>query len=278
MVPTSKVVPSSEILPISVNPRKRRSSTTAEQLEANGFAPFKSDEAAPAVPAGGEQIVRDLAALQLDSAPSMFVNANQQKESRLMSLPAELRNRIYALALSPYVRIRKDRSEVKRGVMSAPALLLTCKRIHQEATGIFYSNTIFVNGGGSIVYRHGRFDDLHTWLRTIGPERVSQIQDVWISSFDACHMPVLEGDDDFADKSMQVCVIDMLKVRLFAENICGKPVWDAHVVKTELYCELPIHTEYGRGAVWTSDPEKLRAAFFAMRNEVSSKIAFQERC
>lgn len=96
-----------------------------------------------------------------------------------MSLPAELRNRVYALALpGPYVSIQKCILVTEPDVSTAPALLLTCKRVHQEAIGIYYSSTIFLNQPSHLLEPSERNDDLENWLRGIGSARVCRIQHI----------------------------------------------------------------------------------------------------
>lgn len=62
-----------------------------------------------------------------------------------MKLPAELRNRIYELAL-PRTSIRPKNIHSEDGLTSkqpAPSLLFTCIQTHDEAIGLYYSNTSF---------------------------------------------------------------------------------------------------------------------------------------
>lgn len=120
------------------------------------------------------------AKLNEDRPCKSFLDSHQQEGSRLMSLPGELRNRIYALALpGPYVTVQKYLLGFMPHITTAPALLLTCKRIHQESIGIYYSSTIFLNQPSHLLKPSERNDDLDKWLRGIGSARVCRIQHIW---------------------------------------------------------------------------------------------------
>ena len=63
--------------------------------------------------------------------------------SPLLTLPAELRNRIYRLALC-----KRDGNTISTNVVPEPPLLATCKQIRNEATAIFYrENDLVVDVG-----------------------------------------------------------------------------------------------------------------------------------
>jgi len=68
---------------------------------------------------------------------------------RLLSLPAELRLRIYSFALAPTGSIYLHRTPSKRHAITpssiSPALLATNRQINAEATGVLYvENTVFI--------------------------------------------------------------------------------------------------------------------------------------
>lgn len=67
------------------------------------------------------------------------------KQSRFLSLPAELRNAIYSALFPPSDPDKDSDGHVQRIKSSyrLPGLLLTCKQIHSECMGLYYSNTIF---------------------------------------------------------------------------------------------------------------------------------------
>jgi hypothetical protein len=66
--------------------------------------------------------------------------------SRLLSLPAELRLRIYSFALAPTGTIYLHRTPSKRHAVTpstiSPALLATNRQIHSEATGVLYVENV----------------------------------------------------------------------------------------------------------------------------------------
>jgi hypothetical protein len=99
--------------------------------------------------------------------------SDTSQRSRLMSLSAELRNRIYEFAFQGHINrtvytlrsrpVARSNSvqDVTRGESKAkpPGLILSCKQIHEEALGIFYSTASFL------------FEDMHLlrhWAETIG--------------------------------------------------------------------------------------------------------------
>ena len=70
----------------------------------------------------------------------------EQEPSRLLSLPAELRLRIYSFALAPTGTIYLHRTPTKRHAVTpssiTPALLATNHQIHSEATGVLYVENV----------------------------------------------------------------------------------------------------------------------------------------
>lgn len=84
----------------------------------------------------------------------------KKPSSKLLLLPAELRNEIYCLALSEKSEIRIN---LLPGAAQArprrPALLAVCKRIHAEASAMFYVNNMF-----RITMNMSHFGKLSMWL------------------------------------------------------------------------------------------------------------------
>jgi hypothetical protein len=68
------------------------------------------------------------------------------KLSLLLSLPAELRLRIYSFALAPTGSIYLHRTSTKRYAVTpstiSPALLATCRQINYEASGVLYTENV----------------------------------------------------------------------------------------------------------------------------------------
>lgn len=68
------------------------------------------------------------------------------KPSLLLSLPAELRLRIYSFALAPTGSIYLHRTSTKRYAVTpstiSPALLATCRQINYEASGVLYTENV----------------------------------------------------------------------------------------------------------------------------------------
>lgn len=95
----------------------------------------------------------------------------QQDDSRLTRLPAELRNRIYELALPDTIIIprRRPKMGIPCNKVCAPGLLLTCKQIYQEAIGLYYSSTSFW---------FKIPDDFARWARIIGIKKLKVIRKI----------------------------------------------------------------------------------------------------
>jgi hypothetical protein len=77
-----------------------------------------------------------------------------QRSSTFLTLPAELRNTIYALLLTAPTHVRQSRRIATRGLCSdyvlppldlCPALLQTCRQIHGEGSSILYGANQFAS-------------------------------------------------------------------------------------------------------------------------------------
>jgi hypothetical protein len=77
-----------------------------------------------------------------------------QRPSAFLALPAELRNTIYALLLTAPTHVKQSRRIATRGLCSdyilppldlCPALLRTCRQIHNEASSVLYGANQFAS-------------------------------------------------------------------------------------------------------------------------------------
>ncbi|PIB02191.1 hypothetical protein CB0940_01919 [Cercospora beticola] len=267
---TASIEPNSEPTPSRANPHQH--SCPNQDFESNGFASFESADEVPPAPSDEQQITCDLAGLKLDSVPDMLVHAKQQEDSRLMLLPAELRNHIYALALDGleltlhdyrHVDVKLDESfklhlQSEFLKVSFPSILLTCKRIYDEAIGIYFSTTKFsfppCRGGDQIFFNQR----LKRWLTSIGYELASQIKDINVTSTSERTVNLHPQKAD-GNKGVEDCVKDIEAVRSLAEDIYGRPVWGSEVVKSRLV----FGTWHDDVSIWSSDPVGLCAEAFA---------------
>ncbi|CAK3925155.1 Hypothetical predicted protein [Lecanosticta acicola] len=109
-----------------------------------------------------------------------FSNARNQTRSRLLGLPAELRNHIYHLVLSEMITYISKDTVIKTPAVTyksrpvhgfcfdqTPGVLLTCKQIHVEAIKVYYANADFVFTAAS---------HLERWARKARPENKKCIQ------------------------------------------------------------------------------------------------------
>lgn len=97
-----------------------------------------------------------------------------QQHSRLLNLPAELRNQIYEYTFSSSPVEISRRSFLKqnpKGLLKSSGLLLACKQIHHEAAQLYYSLTTFY------VQRDAEYRIAH-WINRIGPLRKALIQNI----------------------------------------------------------------------------------------------------
>ncbi|USW48564.1 hypothetical protein Slin15195_G018830 [Septoria linicola] len=94
-----------------------------------------------------------------------------QSSSPLMSLPAELRNHIYELALSDTVVKIENFREGYNSINRSPGLILTCHQICREALGLYYSVARFT-------MQYGEQSCLSSWLDSIGQERSDLIKSI----------------------------------------------------------------------------------------------------
>ncbi|RMY58255.1 hypothetical protein D0865_02706 [Hortaea werneckii] len=79
--------------------------------------------------------------------------------SPLLTLPPELRNKIYSLALTSPSKLTPS----KTGHLKLPALLQTCVQIRLEATQMWFAQTTF-----QIPLNPSNLSNLHTFLETCG--------------------------------------------------------------------------------------------------------------
>ncbi|KAK4494755.1 hypothetical protein PRZ48_014111 [Zasmidium cellare] len=100
--------------------------------------------------------------------------------SRLLTLPPELRNKIYTLVLVQGAPIQISERSTKpslaaRGATAhytrllEPPFLLTCRQIRHEALPIFYGENVFFTAIK---------DALPPWLLAIGPEKARMVRHI----------------------------------------------------------------------------------------------------
>lgn len=263
-IPTTE--PTSQPTPPPASPHQH--SCPNQNFESNGFASFESADTAPPAPTDEQRISCGLAGLELNSLPNMLVNAKQQEQSRLMLLPAELRNRIYSLALDDlWVDIYPSGHDLLPDVTNAPGILLSCKRIYYEATGIYYSNTTFHNDPGYGRDQATSNERLKQWLTCIGYKRASQIKEIRTTMNEEHDIALWRSEVDQATdvKHIKACLEEIHGVRRLAEDIYGRTVWGPEVIKSS----LTLRGLHGWHEIWTPDPWGLYAEALAAYDQVS---------
>ncbi|KAK3706927.1 hypothetical protein LTR37_012426 [Vermiconidia calcicola] len=103
-----------------------------------------------------------------------------KQDSMLFKIPAELRNRIYELALvhDDHIYIDRPMNKGPRGYDKVsgsypPHLLSTSRQVHNEATQIYYGGNAFFSPS---------LDATLTWISAIGQERWNMVREIRGSS------------------------------------------------------------------------------------------------
>ena len=114
----------------------------------------------------------------MDSANLTLGRGDQN--SRLLSLPAEIRIQIYELAFSDYpkrgIRNLVDAPEATR----QPALTQICVMVRQETLPILYSKHCFVFG----IWSWNTLVEACRWVTSIGDHNVARMQDIWVDGLE----------------------------------------------------------------------------------------------
>ncbi|KAK4618076.1 hypothetical protein CLAFUW4_11776 [Fulvia fulva] len=173
------------------------------------------------------------------SAPS-----SEQQDSKFLSLPPEIRNRIYGFVFFSSVRKWPGKAldtRKNKAVSTAEPLVMVCKQLHAEALPVFYAETTFLFGH-ALSFKH--------WTRAIGQQKCQMLRDVLImpeSKFKYMHRWVLDDPEE--------------KLREFAETGEKMLATIAHlsdiIKKGAVKARIPVAG--GAGAklmAWTSSPMK----------------------
>ena len=115
-------------------------------------------------------------------------------ECKLLGLPAELRNRIYTLALvndETFDITERHRTNVDR---VEPGLLATCRQVRDEALSIFY-------GGNTFAGAHGDSKLVHAFLKHLPPAKLQLLKQVRRTIIDS---RALWGGPEWPDDAKQL--------------------------------------------------------------------------
>ena len=192
-----------------------------------------------------------------------------QSNSRLVSLPAELRNRIYEAVLGgDIVNIPWKSEENPEGLLKSQALLVTCKQVYKDAILMYYATSIFQHVACSDRGRYGEnaWLRLAQWLKTIGSQnaalltciRVSEVSS-WSSNAntpsDVVFYELCEATEALRRAKGMLSLLrsptlgaDVLKWNM--STLGGAQKWHDLYTGREHKAVLPAST----GSVWTSDP------------------------
>ena len=96
--------------------------------------------------------------------------AQDQLESGFFKLAAELRNKIYELALDgARVQVESKTTNNPHGLSRVPGILMACKHVYAEALILFFESTTFSFSSKA---------RLHQWLGNIGEANRAMIEHV----------------------------------------------------------------------------------------------------
>ena len=138
----------------------------------------------------------------------------QSRTSRLISLPTELPNRIYELALISHTDIETPSPKYSRILQSqCTTFLTTCRLIRQEASAIYYVNNVFVFAGGE--NKSDSISILASWLSVLEPTthrtiRKICLDDYWystdkaISRIQECHRHLKKNHVEIEESALYV--------------------------------------------------------------------------
>ncbi|KAM3415886.1 hypothetical protein BST61_g9388 [Cercospora zeina] len=195
---------------------------------------------------------RKEAAQQVDTPTAPATNG---VSSRLMALPAELRNRVWTAVFEGWTQKIDHPGRVQRmkgtdkDYSRQPSLLATCKQIYAEAVGIYYSTAIFLKETSN---RRGYSCevDLDIWMKRIGSERAKLVSNLRLQ---LCQTYWQLGDlyvqSDPADWRVRNYVNNMKAARAIAARHGNHDL----VVMGDLWYD----SRWGdRVVVWTSEPSE----------------------
>ncbi|CAK4032174.1 carbohydrate-binding module family 43 [Lecanosticta acicola] len=163
-----------------------------------------------------DKILDKISDLQVDFLNSIPAIEASKARSNFFSLPAELRNNIYELALLKNFDAREGQGITQPAIRlfatsrlrylreTNPPLLLTCKQIREEALPVYYSNIFVVqhrvpdrswdSGPVRINFANTR-QKLAKWLSSIGLQNASKVKELLLRAH-ICTRPRWALDDD----------------------------------------------------------------------------------
>ncbi|KAM3415887.1 hypothetical protein BST61_g9389 [Cercospora zeina] len=183
--------------------------------------------------------------------------ARQRKKANLrhaglMSLPSELRNRIWTLFFGGSIKDLCAVSYAACGMdadwsfqSSPPPLLLTCKQVYAEAVGIYYSTTTFSTKISPTRIGAERFT---AWMEAIGFEKGSLIKDMRF--FVSSAYDDLISVDCEAGRNEKIIISDSSDLL----RVVGEAIASKYNGALRVSANLWYHEEEGGFEIWTSNP------------------------
>lgn len=110
---------------------------------------------------------------QIKSSQSLVAGNESVSTKGFFDLPAEMRNKIYELALqNEVVKYPKPTHSNKKGRAAFPGLLMASKRINKEVLEMFYSK---------VTFHFEVADKMLSWLRKLGLKKRNLVRKVIVS-------------------------------------------------------------------------------------------------
>ena len=124
------------------------------------------------------------------------------KPSPLLSLPAELRNRIYELAVvePDLIKLMGFRGVGKFEIRVAqPALTRACRQLRRECLALFYEANIFLGECHSTCQAKATPEYIDQWVEAIGAENRNSLKHLYLHFYPDKHLrfgPFLEAVEE----------------------------------------------------------------------------------
>ena len=152
-----------------------------------------AEKAAPVPPKKAALVPPKKAVTMPAKKAAVALKIRTKTPPHLLALPPELRNQIYLAVLcldkaNGKIRIKQRQSDKVYAKLNTLAILQTCRKVHEEAAGIFYfHNHLHFSGGG----KH-----FLSFFTSVSPTRTSNIRQLTIrydSGWDDKHYSERDG-------------------------------------------------------------------------------------
>lgn len=152
-------------------------------------------------------------------SPSQSLRMTSKTEKpTLLTLPAELRNRIYHLVLTKGSPISPYRCEDKTEEPASLRLLRTCRQIRSEATSIYYGTNMFRFYDSILLELH-----LRLFLGDIGPQNLQLCKSISLVGRCNPNGQTRSCPENYCRASVEVDFKDKTVRATSKADCCGRP-------------------------------------------------------